>query len=65
MRHKDHRIVGGALYSAPHFLLRHRLAVLGALPLGLRAENYDDGFDGWSWDDENEIVFGKPAVPIR
>ena len=38
---------------------RSSIAFLVALSLGLRAKNYDDGFYGWSWDDQNEIVYGS------
>jgi thiosulfate/3-mercaptopyruvate sulfurtransferase len=41
---------------------RSSIAFLVALSLGLRAKNYDDGFYGWSWNQENEIVFGE-ATP--
>gem|GEM_PF-2337895 len=27
--------------------------------LGLKAKNYDDGFYGWSWHEENEIALGS------
>lgn len=38
---------------------RSSISFLVAQLLGLRAKNYDDGFYGWSWNDENEIVLGK------
>ena len=39
---------------------RSSIAVVVALLLGLRAKNYDDGFYGWSWDEQNEIAKGDP-----
>ena len=36
---------------------RSSLSFLVATLLGFRARNFDDGFYGWSWDDENEVAF--------
>ena len=44
---------------------RSSIAFLVALSLGLRAKNYDDGFYGWSWDEENEIVYGETTPALR
>lgn len=40
---------------------RSSISFLIAHLLGLRASNYDDGFYGWSWRDDNEIAFGGPG----
>ena len=44
---------------------RSSIAFLVALSLGLRAKNYDDGFYGWSWDEENEIIYGETTPASR
>lgn len=37
---------------------RSSLSFLLATLLGYRARNFDDGFYGWSWNEENEIAYG-------
>lgn len=48
---------------------RSSLCFLVATLLGFRARNYDDGFYGWSWNDENEVEFarspGTESLPCR
>ena len=41
---------------------RSSIAFLVALLLGVRAKNYDSGFYGWSWNEENEIAMGNSAL---
>ncbi|MDA0768190.1 MAG: rhodanese-like domain-containing protein [Verrucomicrobia bacterium] len=38
---------------------RSSISFLVALLLGLKAKNYDDGFYGWSWHEENAIALGN------
>lgn len=38
---------------------RSSLSFLVATLLGYRAKNFDDGFYGWSWNEENEIAYGE------
>ncbi len=40
---------------------RSSIPFLIAILLGFRAKNYDDGFYGWSWQEENEIALGGPG----
>ncbi|MDF1852220.1 MAG: rhodanese-like domain-containing protein [Verrucomicrobiales bacterium] len=41
---------------------RSSLSFLVANLLGYRAKNFDDGFYGWSWTDENEVAYCDPTA---
>ncbi|MEM1295078.1 MAG: rhodanese-like domain-containing protein [Verrucomicrobiota bacterium] len=45
---------------------RSSLSFVVANLLGYHAKNFDDGFYGWSWDDDNEVAFGtsRSSAPI-
>lgn len=42
---------------------RSSLSFVVATLLGYRAKNFDDGFYGWSWNDENEVAYGPEGPP--